>query len=63
MPWQGVKIMTKENLLDRHIHLHTHELMPGRWLRPRSRIHARFFSRFLCGVLLVIGINGAFLFH
>jgi len=27
--------MTEESLLDRHIHLHTHELLPGRWLRPR----------------------------
>jgi len=29
--------MTEESLLDRHIHLHTHELLPGRWLRPRRR--------------------------
>ena len=55
--------MTEENLLDRHMHLHTHELMPGRWLRPRGRIHAGILSGFLCGVLLVIGVIGAFLFH
>ena len=36
--------MTKENLLDRHIHLHTHELMPGRWLRPRSLSVLRIFQ-------------------
>ncbi len=55
--------MTNEDLLDRHIHLHTHDLMPGRWLRPRSKIHARIFSGFLCGLLLVIGIIGAFFFR
>ena len=55
--------MTKENLVDRHIHLHTHQLMPGRWLRPKSGIHGRIFSGFLCGALLAIGIIGAFLFH
>ncbi len=56
-------MMTRENMLDHHIHLHIHEIMPGRWLRPRSRIQARIFSNFLYGVLLGMGIMGVLWFQ
>lgn len=52
--------MTKENLLDFHIHLHIHEITPGRWLRPKRRIQAKIFSRFIWGVILGISIVGVF---
>jgi len=55
--------MTEENPLDRHIHLHSHEIISGRWLRPSSKIHAKIFSRFACGLFLGIGIIGAFWFQ
>ena len=55
--------MTKENMMDYHIHLHIHELMPGRWIRPKSKTHAKIFSGFLWGVLLSVGIIGAFLLY
>ncbi len=29
--------MTKESPLDHHIHLHSHEILPGRWLRPKRK--------------------------
>ena len=54
----GPKIMTKENLLDRHIHLHSHEIISGRWLRHRSKIEGKIFSRFACALFLGIGIIG-----
>jgi hypothetical protein len=54
----GPKIMTKENLLDRHLHLHSHEIISARWFPPRSKIHATIFARFACGFFLGIGIIG-----
>jgi hypothetical protein len=63
MPWKGVKIMTKENLLDRHIHLHSHEILVGHGLRLRGRIHSKVFSSFFWKVLPAIGIVGALWFR
>lgn len=55
---QRFRTMTKENLADRHIHLHTHEVRPQRWLRRRSKIGKKFLSRLLSGVLLIAGLVG-----
>ena len=60
---QRLKMMTKEESLDRHIHLHTHELVPGRWLRPRRNIRTKIFSKFLCGLVLGAGFVGAMWFQ
>jgi len=50
--------MTEENLLDLHIHLHSGEIISGRWLRHRSKIHAKKILRFACGMFLGISIIG-----
>jgi hypothetical protein len=50
--------MTKEYLLDCHIHLHSHEIISGRWVRNRSKIQAKSFSRYACGLFLGISIIG-----
>ena len=49
--------MTKENPLDRHIHLHIHEIMPGRWLRPKIGIRAKTLSGLFSIVLLASSPN------
>jgi hypothetical protein len=49
MEQQRLRMMTKDSLLDCHFYLHVHEIIPGRWLRPRNGIHARIFPKFLCG--------------
>ena len=52
--------MTKEDLLDQHIHLHSHEIIPGRWLRNRSKIRTKIFLRFAHGLFsygLFLGIS------
>ena len=63
MPQQGVKVMTKESPLDRHIHLHIHEILPGRWLRPKSKVYTKIFTRILPGLVLGTGIMGALWFQ
>lgn len=63
MHQQILWMMTKENSLDGHIHLHIHELVPGRWLRPRRNIRTKIFSKFLCGLLLGAGFVGAMWFQ
>jgi hypothetical protein len=50
--------MTKENLLDRHLHLHYHEIIFARWLRHRSKIHAEISPGFAYGLFLGISIIG-----
>ena len=45
-------------MLDRHIHLHSHEVISGRWLRHRSKIRANIFPKFVCGLFLAISIIG-----
>ena len=44
--------ISKEDLLDRHIHLHTQDLLLGRRLRPRRGLPKRFFLEFLSGLIL-----------
>ena len=54
------KNMTKEDLLDQHIHLHSHEIIPGRWLRNRSKIRTKIFLRFAQGLFpygCILGIS------
>jgi len=58
--------MTKADLLDQHIHLHSHEIISGRWLRNGSKIRSRIFLRFAhalfpYGFLLGISIIGVWL--
>jgi hypothetical protein len=51
-------ITSKENALDWHIHLHIHEIMPGRWLLPRSTKGARICLKVFCGLVLTMSIIG-----
>ena len=53
--------MTKADLLDHHIHLHSHEIIPSRWLRNRSKIHKRIFLRFAYGFFLGLSIIAVWL--
>ncbi len=51
-------MMNEEDALDRHIHLHIHELMPRRGFRFRARIRTPKLLRFLYGTFLIGGIVG-----
>jgi hypothetical protein len=51
--------MTKENLLDRHIHLHSHEILVGHGLWRRSRIHSKLFSNLFWKLVPTAVIVGA----
>ena len=55
--------MTIDGSLDRHIHLHPHELGPERWSGPRRGIRTKAFFKFLCGALLGAGSVGALWFQ
>jgi len=59
----GPKIKTNQNLLERDMHLHSHEIISGRLLRPRSTIHAHILGRFARGLFLGISIIGVFRFQ
>ena len=59
----GPKIKTNQNLLDRHMHLHSHEIISGRLLLPRFTIHANILGRFACGLFLGISIIGVVRFQ
>jgi len=45
-------MMSKEEVLDRHIHLHTQDLLLGRRLRPRRGPRKRIFLGVLSGLIL-----------
>ena len=60
-PGKWNEYMTKADLLDHHINLHSHEIIPGRWLGNRSKIHKRIFLRFACGFFLGLSIIGMWL--
>jgi len=59
----GLKIMAEGKLLDRHLHLHSHEIISGRWLRNRPKIYAKIFPRIVCGLFLGISIIGVLWLH
>ncbi len=58
-----MKIMTKENLLDLHIHLHSHEIISAGRLGHKSNIQAGIFQRFARGLILGIGFIGLLWFQ
>jgi hypothetical protein len=45
-------MMSKVDLLDRHIHLHTQDLLLGRRLRPRRGLRKRVFLEVLSGLII-----------
>ncbi len=57
MTWKQGNIPLEENPLDRHIHLHIHEIIPERWLLPRRNRRGLFLGMF-CGAVATIGIIG-----
>ena len=52
-------VMPKEEVLDHHIHLHTHDLLYKRRLSPRRGPLKRLFSGVLSGLILGACIFGA----
>jgi hypothetical protein len=54
----GLKILTEESRLDRHLHLHSHEIISGRCVRERSKILPKIFPKIACGLFLGMGIIG-----
>jgi hypothetical protein len=54
----GLRIMAEGSLLDRHLHLHSHEIIPGGRLRNRAKVRAKIFPRIVCGLFLGISIIG-----
>ena len=57
LPWKKATLM-QENPLDGHIHLHSHEIIPGRWERPPSRRAGGVSWGLFCGALLSISLIG-----
>jgi len=58
---KGMRVMTGENPLDLHIHLHSIEIISDRWLQHRCEIHPKKFMKFVCGIVLGISIIGVLL--
>jgi hypothetical protein len=55
-------IMSKEDLLDRHIHLHTQDFLYRRRLRPWRGLRKRFFSGIMSGLILAACVVGGLWF-
>jgi hypothetical protein len=53
--------MRKKDLLDQHIHFHSHEIISNRWLRNRTKIRTKIFLRFAYGLFVGMSIIGVWL--
>ncbi len=57
-PPAGLERLRNEAFLDRHLHLHAHEMISRHWLGPGDNPHPRPFPRFVWVLLGGMGMIG-----